>query len=101
MSDPINLTWLKMLGDMCEFYSIDKSCNSTDPRKRYHAFAIAVIDGETNSADSFDTLEGAADWCSTCLNPDYPREPVLVVDLETGKRYIPRTVTTVYLDEQE
>jgi hypothetical protein len=97
--DPISLKRLKRLGDLVEEHGIGQSYDSTDPRKRFVAILAPIIDGESGAADSFDTLDDACQWLATGLNPDYPREPALVVDLDTGARFTPRTEVRVTLSD--
>lgn len=81
-------------------WGIEPGYDSTNPNRRFTAVAAAVIDGEANAAASFDSLDEAATWFSGGRDNSNPREPALVVDLDTGQRFQAETISVVQLEPQ-
>jgi hypothetical protein len=75
-------------------YGIESSYNDTTTAHRYVAVLVEVIDGEQPAAKSFDRMADALDWLATGRDNDPPRDPGVLVDLDTN-RYYALTVTTV------
>jgi hypothetical protein len=85
------------LNNLLAEWGIDESCDSTDPKQQYAAVLAAVADGETNAASSFSSLEAASDYLACGYDSSNPREPAVVLDLNTGQRFTPRASFEVTL----
>ena len=66
---------------------------------RYFAVLSAVIDGERNAAALTGSKAEACEWLAGGFDNDNPREPLVVVDRQTGRRYRPLTTVSVTLEE--
>lgn len=91
----------RRLDEVIAQYGVESDYNDTRSDQRYVAVLEAVIDGEQPAAKTFDTLLEACDWLATGRDNSNPRDPAVVVDLDTGRRYSPQVETRVTLDGAE
>jgi hypothetical protein len=90
MSTPSEQDRRRRLRAVIEHYGIEPSyAPAITGEHLYVAVSEAVVEGEQPAAAVFDTTEAACAWLASAFDPDYPREPVVVIDLDTGDAYKP------------